>query len=413
MGQMKSPKGLLLSVGGSLAPLIYSIDNLKPEYLIFFASKETEIQIGEVLGKITHKPKYFDKIITESAEALDYCIRAINETLPRILRNWGIELKDFAVDYTGGTKTMSAALVLMTIEDCSHYSYIGGVERDKGGVGVVIDGKEKMLYAKNPWDELAIAERKRINLLFNRGRYKTCLELIEQILGKVSEEEKPFYSMLRNLIEGYYHWNRCDTNKGNHFLSKAYNSLKLYSAASPDPYFRTLLAQVEKNVEFLRKILQGEKIGLVYDLIASAKRCAELEHKYDDAIARLYRALEKRAQIELENLGIRHNNVEPQQIPETIREEYVRKYTDSRTSKIKLPLMACYVLLREIGNELGKRFSENERNLMALLEKRNLSKLAHGDRSLSEDDYRTMSETLMDFFEIKDEDLPAFPELKI
>ncbi len=409
---MEKKKGLIISVGGTIAPIVYSIEKLKPQYIIFFASKESEVQITEILEKSKHKPAYIDKIITESAEALDYCIKAINENITRILKNWGIELKDFVVDYTGGTKTMSAALVLLTIEECSHYSYIGGIERDKGGLGVVLNGRERMLYLKNPWDEMAMVERRRINLLFNRGRYKTCLEILEKVIEKVNESEKPFYLMLKDLIEGYYHWNRCDIKLGNQFLSKAQRSLEFYSTGSSNPYFRGLLARVQENTEFLRRILNGEKALIIYDLIASAKRCAELENKYDDAVARLYRALEKGAQNELENSGIKHNDVKPDEIPETIRNEYIRRYSDDN-GRIRLPLTACYRLLKERNNELGTKYFKPENKLHSLLEKRNLSKLAHGDKSLSEDDYRAMFEEVCSFLDIKEKELPQFPEMNI
>jgi len=66
----------------------------------------------------------------------------LSTKLPEILKKWKVEPNHLVVDYTGGTKTMSVALALATIDNSSLYTYIGGAERTKEGVGVVINGKD-------------------------------------------------------------------------------------------------------------------------------------------------------------------------------------------------------------------------------------------------------------------------------
>jgi len=60
----------------------------------------------------------------------------------------------FVADFTGGTKTMSVALALATVQAVGRYTYVGGTERTKDGPGMVVDGKERMLHQANPWDAL-------------------------------------------------------------------------------------------------------------------------------------------------------------------------------------------------------------------------------------------------------------------
>jgi len=59
------------------------------------------------------------------------------------------------VDYTLGTKSMSAAIAVATMEQAHRYSDVGGVERDKRGVGVVLGGRKRMHYIQNRWREVA------------------------------------------------------------------------------------------------------------------------------------------------------------------------------------------------------------------------------------------------------------------
>ena len=56
---------------------------------------------------------------------------------------------------------MSVALALATIDKSCCYSYVGGNERSKGGVGIVVDGKESMYFLDNPWNNIALQKGKK------------------------------------------------------------------------------------------------------------------------------------------------------------------------------------------------------------------------------------------------------------
>lgn len=117
--------------------------------------------IDDILRNLDFKPRHHDWITTSNPELLSDSYAQLTKGLPELLEKWEIDPKEVCVDYTGGTKTMSVALALATIEESCCYSYVGGGERSKGGVGVVIDGSEKMHFIDNPWDEIAQAEKGR------------------------------------------------------------------------------------------------------------------------------------------------------------------------------------------------------------------------------------------------------------
>lgn len=414
-------KTLILSVGGSLSPLIFSINHHKPENIIFFASQDTEKQIEEILRQIFQEGfqlKNHEKIITPSAEDLNQCLNSLLTKLPEILSRWNISSEELIVDYTGGTKSMSSALVLATVEKTSSFSYIGGEERNKNGLGVVIDGKERVLRVKNPWDELAIEERKKISILFNTGRYSLAFETAEKARMKVSEKDKPFFEILSTLIDSYRLWDSFQYREAINKMGKAVHDLKMCCARLNSSHpLSILLEHVIKNHEFLSSI--DSEQNRILDLLANAKRRAENEGRYDDAIVRIYRAIEKRAQLELKKYRIDASNIKIELLPLSIREEIKGKYYNERKGKIQTPLYGSCQILKAIEEEKGEKgfghkFFEKERDLNNnITESRNLSIIVHGENSLDKEKFERAWKTALEFLETEEDKLPKFPELNI
>ena len=407
-------KAVLISVGGAPAPLIESLNRTQPDYVIAFASPQTRDQIAGILDNLNFKPKGIDNIITPSAETLDDCYKAIIDNLPQKLDVWGIGPHELIVDYTGGTKSMAASLVLATIELGCNYSYVGGVERDKNGVGCVVDGKEQMWYVQNPWTELAVVERKRVNLLFGKARYSTARETLEDICSKVPETDSPLYEQWVRIVKGYELWDRFQHKQA---LTELERGLKgLAPASIKDSTLKLQVKDIRSNVEFLTKLKETYWKGffLVYDLVANADRRAELEGKYDDAVARLYRAMEKAAHVQLmDEYKIDASNVSPGKLPDSLPPGFAKKYCDAGGT-IKLPLYASYQLLDAHGDPLGTSFLQSyDRGLKKLLSARNESILAHGDKPITKETYTNTLEIVKSFMNLDDGKIPRFPELSL
>lgn len=432
-------KTLIISVGGSLEPVICSIKYHAPENIIFFTSVETEPQVIEILKNIELQAiKSTDKIVTSSAENIHACLCSLLNSLPGILSRWKPTPEEIIVDYTGGTKSMSAAIVLATIKYSKRFSFIGGEKRNKEGIGVVIAGQEKALILGNPWDELAIEEKKNISLLFNNGRYLAAKEAAHEARKKVSLRQKPFWETLENLTEAYYQWDSFDYENANHQLKKVVHELKKCASQIPNNnQLLTLLEKVEENQKFLQILITGSENEVktekgaektlereikkeeyrLLDLLANAKRRAEIEKRYDDAIVRIYRAIEKRAQIELIKYGLDASNIDLNLVPQRIRNEIKEKHTDQQTNKIKVPLYASYKILQAKEEEKGlssighKFFDQYKSIIRPLLDLRNNSIIIHGKNSLTEEKYQTAWNYCLRFLEISDDSLPRFPEL--
>ena len=414
----KKPKGMFVSLGGAPAPIIKSLNHHKPDYICFLVSEQTKKDIETVMQKLEYRLIHHDWITTPAAEGLSETFKVIYSGLDAILSKWGIGYEDLIVDYTGGTKTMSASIVLATIERISRYSYVGGTERTKEGVGIVIDGKERMLFSDNPWNEMAVMKKKEVNLLFNHGRYTTALDAVRKIIPMVTPDVKPFFEWAADAIEGYELWDRFSHRDALNRIGKSFNKLEPYAMPMErGEGIKEMVITMKKNKEFLDALVNDkgrQNEYKVFDLLANARRRAD-ENRYDDAVARLYRAIEAYAQFKLESkYGIKTSDVKSEEIPEDLKEEYIKKYRDENDERVKLPLYASYELLKNKGDEMGIRFFQQyETTLKKLLDTRNSSILAHGFVSVKEETFKNMYNAILSFTDMKESNLPEFPEFKL
>jgi hypothetical protein len=115
-------KLIIISLGGSPDPLKKSITEHRPERLIFFASHESNAKLGEVLHVEGYKPDKIETEITENPNSLYECYKTARRCVDRAARS-GVPDSEIMVDYTGGTKVMSAALLLATAGCTYSFNY--------------------------------------------------------------------------------------------------------------------------------------------------------------------------------------------------------------------------------------------------------------------------------------------------
>lgn len=166
---MSNRKVLVMSVGGSPEPLIHSIDNIKPKLVYFIHSEKTLSVVDEINKNTKHKYDYLTKQV-DNHESIEDAFEKSKEVLFELNKKGWDEI---TIDFTGGTKPMTAGLVLASTgdkyTDSYNYSYVGSKMsenaevRNKDGVGIVISGHEQIKPQKDPYDTYAVLE-------FNRGK---------------------------------------------------------------------------------------------------------------------------------------------------------------------------------------------------------------------------------------------------
>jgi len=217
------------------------------------------------------------------------------------------------------------------------------------------------------------------------------------------------------MVIGYDLWDRFKHSKSKIPLRRSIEILTAIGSERRE--LKGLAENVDRNIQFLDNLIVSSKPSTFYcyDLLANARRRADLEKKFDDAVARLYRVIEILAQTELkENFGVETSNVKMESIPESLWKDYSLKYQSKDDRKVRIPLYASYHLLKELGSQLGKDFFNfYEKEFKPLLNIRNSSILAHGFNPVDEDIFEKLFDSTLKFSGIKEEDLPKFPVLEI
>lgn len=413
-------KAMIITMGGSPEPIAKTIlaENHQPEFICFLASDKSVNDLGKVLKMVKEQGHDYEQtvVISHDAEDLVKCYRTALECIDR-MEEKGYDKQRVLVDYTGGTKTMTAAIALATIGKGYNFSYVGGKDRTKGGLGIVKTGSELIKEDVGPWHLFAIEEKRALSLHINSYRFDAALEIIKELdsRGKAVKGYE-FLKPLNKIIQGYREWEAFRHKKALELLEKGAMQLRERLEVNNCQPIRKYLNGINSNFEFLQAMKRKTdnftllSAKTVTDLLSNAERRAE-EGKYDDATARVYRALEMIGQIEFVNeFGCETGKVEIDKIPVELQPEYSQKYLSEQNSLLKLPLEATFKALKAKGNKKGTRFFENISEIKKLQSARNNSILAHGVESTSEKGFERMLKFVRKLFIFVDK--IEFPRLE-
>lgn len=429
---------LVLSVGGSPAPLIKSIEHYKPESVIFVASKDSNEKIKEILShEKSGSIKRFATIILSNHEDLVECVREIREAIPAKLENLKLPADKLLIaDITGGSKCMSSALTLAMMDFRCKFNYVGGKRRDKDGLGAVVDGEEKNAHTLNPWDAMGLTEARPLVSYFNSGQFAAAREKALFLKSRLPDYS-PFYDGLALIIEGFESWDVFDLRRAKNLFEQGMGKMRAYDNKA-HKNFKPLYERLRKAQSILNEVAEDAAIltdkkkqrasikGDAYlrDLIANARRRAE-RGRFDDAAARLYSAVEKTAKIALAKKGINNSDVTREQL-DAMGPDLIAKYSgvfaadaplayDGKPKKVQLPLTDSYLALLAIEPEapLSVAYREHAEELQNVLSLRNQSLLAHGYDPVTEEHYKKFEKIAMDFLGVNEDELSAFPEIKL
>lgn len=406
-------KAMIISVGGTTAPIIKSITEHRPEFVSFFASQDTFGHIQEVKKGIQEANVIIKNEVTLADDVNDlcHCFDKAEEAVKRAVSK-GFRSEEVVVDYTGGTKNMSVALSLSAITHGFSFSYVGGTERTKNGVGVVVDGREKVCRSVNPWDFLAVEDRKKISFLFNTNQFKAAKTLADDLLEK-NTKHKSLFKKLGFFIDGYYNW---DIFKHGEAISK-FERARVEELLETDDdrvrLFAKATIQLKPQLALLSQQKKQPDRLFVLDIFSNALRRFD-EGKIDDAVVRLYRVVEMLAQERLLNkYGIDTSNVDEKNIPSQIMDEFNSKYKDKKDGRIKISQSAAFGLLEALGDDLGREFNKRLGQFRKMQFERNNSYLVHGFACASENTYLKFKEFILELNLFKADEVIVFPRLNI
>lgn len=418
---------LLVSVGGSVDPVVHVLREVAPARVVFAVSRESEAVLPEIKRRTSEIGYLEETVVLPDPEDLVGCLAELDAGLRRVARRWPeVATGDLVVDFTGGTKVMSVALALAVIDRPGRFSYVGGGRRAGGGLGTVEPGSERRLERPNPWDVLALQLRPRIAEAFARGQFGEARALAERAAARVSAGRRRLYEVLARLCGAYSDWSAFEFRKALQGLRRVCSDLGLVASAAEDAGFEALAARLEEERGRLERIERaharlaagGEAPDpedarvLLVDLVAAGERLASLSGRHDQAVAVLYSALEKAAKLALRiGHGIETSRAAPGQVPDPLRGEFVARYAVPDRGELRIPLFAGFRLLEALGDPLGRRFAERRDELRSLLDVRNEAFIAHGWKPVRPETFEKLLELALAFLELDRSDLPGLPEL--
>lgn len=387
---------LILTVGGSHQPLLRSIEEHRPDRVEFLCSddagklKGSYAQVegeGNVL-KSDPKLAAADLPCLATLAGLDnrdYRIHKIDQfddlnrcylVAARVIGQARQEAPEarLVVDYTGGTKSMTAGLAAAALDDgrCEIALVVG---RRSDLVKVqdqtefvrplqVLDAQmvRRILVAREPVERYDYASAEKVlRAAARRFAGQATLERVQRGIA---------------LCRAFDAWDRFDHQTARRCLDG-------YQGRYID-HWRVL------------KVLAGEAQGhgfeRVEDLLLNAERRAA-QDRYDDAVGRVYRAVELTAQVWLkERYDVETGDVDLAKAPEPAREKLARYRQEPRkegqTGKVAVALLAAWDLIAAYPDDpIAAMYAGYRNRLLTFLEVRNQSLFAHGFRPIGRAEY--------------------------
>lgn len=408
---------LLVTVGGSHEPIVTTIGALQPDRVIFICSdgaRGSQSQIvgegtpcevrkgSEVTNRLPNIPTQTklgdrfeparDLILLQDPDDLAECYGKISSALQTLQQSCPGAI--FKADYTGGTKSMSVGLAMVSIDYQVELFLTSGNRTD------LIRVQRGEMTTKTSIAPVLIQRTidRFLPMVLQQYNYPAAIgELTELVRSMdVPKDLLPKIRSLSNLCKGLDAWDRFDHLEAIAFLLPYANlkqiqplvmSLKrvIYSRSAIDADF-----QFAANEGIL-----GHGYEIVQDLLLNAQRRA-VQHRYDDAVGRLYRALELLVQVRLwKTYELKTGDLDIFKLPEALRPSYQTKHDKG---KVTIALCDSYELLVKLNNDpLGQLYKQQRSYLLEALKLRNRSLFAHGFQPIDRANYQHMSDTIGGF----------------
>jgi len=402
------PKVLVCTVGGAWQPVVQAIRQNQPLTRVVFLCSTTSSATDEDAAsdrtvtdetqrafashcphcdrdfKATSKnPAILDEVdLDESSyhieriadpddldQVLDACERAEGW-----IADQGLGHCEVIANYTGGTKTMTFGL--------AHHGLRRGwkleVIRTQGRRDLIKVDTAGVATAQSVSRALSSAALERAGELMQQHNFHGAVTVLQSALRDrgVTSAENP--RLLRRQTESSL-WVAWD----------AFDYLAARQLANDDPDLKQRYAStLGKLVRTVELMAEGEAwpagfdgTPLVRDILDNAQRCADRQ-RFDDAVARLYRATELLAQLRLRTVyNIQTDAVDPENNKLTpTAHQWLSNLAEATrdTAPFKLGLRQSYELLTALEDPLGEYFEARSQPLWSFLRVRNSAFHAHG-----------------------------------
>ena len=412
-------KILFITVGGSHQPIATSIKTQKPDRVVFICSdgargsksqiigdgKPCEVRKGaEVIESLPNIPTQLelgdrfdaekDLVLIQEPDNLSESYNKINQKIREVKQE--DPSAEIVADYTGGTKTMSVALATAALDAEITLFLTTSTTRQNL---IKVESGERTRKAAITGVVVTRTVEKALPVYLQNYNYTAAIADLQNLMQttELSSSQSRQIDELLDQCEGFDAWDRFDHR---------------VALSCLQPYMK--LANIQPYGLFLKKVIAsrslldtkfdtsdgmtGHGYEVVEDLLLNADRRAS-QKRYDDAVGRLYRAIELLEQMRLfKHYGILTGDMDISKLPDHLQPEYEARKANNSKKKIQLALFQSYDLLSKLDNDpLGELFLTYKDRITNSLEVRNYSLFAHGFQPISESSYRAFNQVIGEF----------------
>lgn len=428
---------LIISVGTSYEPLVLSISLFKPKRILFLYTEVTESVLNKIVKYCELDMTQFQKCKVHETEPMD-----IYREIKQAYLEWK-RPKRIYIDFTGGTKSMSAAAAMAGAVINVQMVYVGSYD-------YLVDfrkpnpGSETLYFIDNPLAIFGDLEMEKAMVLFDKANFSGAREKLESLKECIPDPNlRQQLNFVYLLALMYEHWDALEFTEAYDIsvqLNKElYRDRKLHKSFILMDYISGLKRQEEllealKEIPLIIKekrnyeVLKSEKyiFPLMFTMYTNAL-LRENQEKYDMATLLLYRLLEMIEQRRLATYGfyvskmdygnfVFHskeqrelNKLSSSEKRDWIKENVfqIKKQMFSKTDNKYLPeqvsLLEGFMILLALQDEIclaknGKHIDKLKK-IRAMVFLRNNSIFAHGLGPVAKQDYLKFKSFVQELFQ--------------
>lgn len=427
---------LIMSVGTSYEPLVLNIQLLKPKRILFLYTDKTKTTLNRIVEYCA-----LDISAIEMEKVSETDPVCIYQVIKRAYLEWDKPEKLY-IDFTGGTKAMSAAAAMAGSLISVQLVYVGTND-------YLVDfrkpepGSETLYYISNPIEIFGDLEIEKAVALFGQHNYSGAAEKLHILKEQVPDPElRQQLNFVFLLAKTYEAWDALEFQNAYDMIRVLNRQLDRDRGLHGTFWLMDMEGVLQKQQTILEKLLVIPElvknkdqmgifenrecmISLMFTLYQNAM-VRQKQEKYDMATLLMYRLLEMVEQKRLANYGLNVSRMEYGKIPYEIcgfrevaklsdeeqcswlRNEIlnVKKQMFKKANRYHLPeqisLLDGFILLHVLGDpicETGKLVGINKLKMIrSTVFLRNNSIFAHGLGPVSREEYKKFREFVETIF---------------
>lgn len=415
-----STKALLLAIQADPAPAIAILQHLNPDMVCFFLHESRKgVVESHIHPALSRMPQRWDWILTPSSERFSACHKALAQGLGPLLTTWNVVPGELVIDLTGATIGMASAMMLAGFPFATKVFLFPDNQPSFSDPQVEEKPKRSSQSeaSENPWDEEAPRMRGEACYQFTHGSYDAAARAFHMLEHRVSGGLKPFYRALADVAQAYGLWDQLLYRAAWEKLKSGTKALELASVWGGPPGMDRLIKAFKGNLTFLERIVLDSKDikpAVPVDLLAWAKRRGDRGRDLEAATHVLLRALEGFAQSRMfTQYHVKSWDVNPEQLPEDLRDTCRRQYLNEIDGKYRLPLQAQFQALAGFGDPMGQRFITDWPKMKSLFDAADHGLLGYGFEPIKPERFHQLYDLVMKLSGVAPTDLPEFPTLNV